>query len=144
MYSVPFYGEDPCDLEMPRNCYLIADRGYNVLVHADSGPTNSGKSALKDGVIQSLVQKHGPIPLVFASQQQLLEVRGHAATRHCLILGNGSTWEKTAISRTRTSPTSVPRRRPNSSCRMPPAAQTGIRTISRSCSANGIPPAQPC
>ena len=79
VYSVPFYGEDPCDLEMPRNCYLIADRGYNVLVHADSGPTNSGKSALKDGVIQSLAQKHGPIPLVFASQQQLLEVRGHAA-----------------------------------------------------------------
>ena len=79
VYSVPFYGEDPCDLEMPRNCYLIADRGYNVLVHADSGPTNSGKSALKDGVIQSLVQQHGPIPLVFASQQQLLEVRGHAA-----------------------------------------------------------------
>ena len=79
VYSVPFYGEDPCDLEMPRNCYLIADRGYNVLVHADSGPTNSGRSALKDGVIQSLVQKHGPIPLVFASQQQLLEVRGHAA-----------------------------------------------------------------
>jgi hypothetical protein len=79
VYSVPFYGEDPCDLEMPRNCYLIADRGYNVLVHADSGPTNSGRSALKDRVIQSLVQKHGPIPLVFASQQQLLEVRGHAA-----------------------------------------------------------------
>jgi Beta-lactamase superfamily domain len=79
VYSVPFYGEDPCDLEMPRNCYLIADRGYNVLVHADSGPTNNGRSALKDGVIQSLVQKHGAIPLVFASQQQLLEVRGHAA-----------------------------------------------------------------
>ncbi|MGH7183079.1 MAG: MBL fold metallo-hydrolase, partial [Nitrospiraceae bacterium] len=77
--SVPFYGEDPCDLAMPRNCYLIADRGYNVLIHADSGPTNSGKSVLKDGVIQSLVQKHGPIPLVFSSQQQLLEVRGHAA-----------------------------------------------------------------
>jgi len=79
VYSVPFYGEDPCDLEMPRNCYLIADGGYNVLVHADSGPTNGGRSALKDGVIQSLVQQHGPIPLVFASQQQLLEVRGHAA-----------------------------------------------------------------
>ncbi len=79
VYSVPFYGEDPCDLEMPRNCYLIADRGYNVLVHADSGPTNSGKSALKDGVIQALVQKHGPISLVLASQQQLFEVRGHAA-----------------------------------------------------------------
>jgi hypothetical protein len=79
VYSVPFYGEDPCDLEMPRNCYLIADRGYNVLVHADSGPTNSGKSVLTDRVIQALVQRHGPIPLVFASQQQLLEVRGHAA-----------------------------------------------------------------
>src|SRR5690242_2205447 len=26
--SVPFYGEDPCDLEMPRNCYLISDRGH--------------------------------------------------------------------------------------------------------------------
>ena len=24
--SVPFYGEDPCDLNMPRNCYLISDR----------------------------------------------------------------------------------------------------------------------
>ncbi len=24
--SVPFFGEDPCDLEMPRNCYLITDR----------------------------------------------------------------------------------------------------------------------
>ncbi|HXC66927.1 MAG TPA: hypothetical protein VN638_05860 [Nitrospiraceae bacterium] len=79
VHSVPFYGEDPCDLEMPRNCYLIADRGYNVLVHADSGPTNSGKSVLTDRVIQALVQRHGPIPLVFASQQQLLEVRGHAA-----------------------------------------------------------------
>lgn len=77
--SVPFYGEDPCDLEMPRNCYLIADRGYNVLVHADSGPTNDGRSALKDGVISRLVERYGPIPLVCASQQQLLEVRTYAA-----------------------------------------------------------------
>ncbi len=79
VHALPFYGEDPCDLEMPRNCYLINDRGHNVLVHADSGPTNAGRSALKDGVIQQLVQKHGPIPLVLASQQQLLEVRSHAA-----------------------------------------------------------------
>jgi len=79
VHAVPFYGEDPCDLEMPRNCYLINDRGHNILVHADSGPTNDGRSALKDSVIQQLVQKHGPIPLVLASQQQLLEVRSHAA-----------------------------------------------------------------
>ncbi|HEY7532851.1 MAG TPA: hypothetical protein VH681_08765, partial [Nitrospiraceae bacterium] len=26
VHAVPFYGEDPCDLEMPRNCYLINDR----------------------------------------------------------------------------------------------------------------------
>lgn len=77
--SVPFYGEDPCDLEMPRNCYLISDRGHNVLVHADSGPTNDGRSALKDGIIRQLVDKYGPIPLVCASQQQLLEVRSYAA-----------------------------------------------------------------
>ena len=77
--SVPFYGEDPCDLEMPRNCYLISDRGYNVLVHADSGPTNDGRSALKDGVIKRLAAQYGPIRLVFASQQQLLELRSHAA-----------------------------------------------------------------
>ncbi len=77
--SVPFYGEDPCDLEMPRNCYLISDRGYNVLVHADSGPTNGGKSALQDRAIDRLVDKYGPIPLLFASQQQLLELRSHAA-----------------------------------------------------------------
>jgi hypothetical protein len=77
--SVPFYGEDPCDLQMPRNCYLISDRGQNVLVHADSGPTNDGRSALKDDVIRRLVDKYGPIRLLFASQQQLLEIRSHAA-----------------------------------------------------------------
>jgi len=77
--SVPFYGEDPCDLEMPRNCYLIHDRGRNVLVHADSGPTNSGRSALNERVIQQLVEQYGPIALVLASQQQLLELRSYAA-----------------------------------------------------------------
>lgn len=77
--SVPFYGEDPCDLQMPRNCYLISDRGYNILVHADSGPANDGRSPLKDGVIAQLAGKYGPIPLVFASQQQLLELRSHTA-----------------------------------------------------------------
>jgi hypothetical protein len=77
--SVPFYGEDPCDLEMPRNCYLISDRGYNVLIHADSGPTNDSRSPLRDGIIARLTDKYGPIPLVFASQQQLLELRSHAA-----------------------------------------------------------------
>ena len=77
--SVPFFGEDPCDLEMPRNCYLVTDRGRNTLVHADSGPTNSGKSAVKDGVIDDLVKRYGPIATVFASQQQLLEIRTYAA-----------------------------------------------------------------
>ena len=77
--SVPFFGEDPCDLEMPRNCYLVTDRGHNVLVHADSGPTNSGRSAIKEGVIQQLVQKYGPIGLLLASQQQLQEIRSYAA-----------------------------------------------------------------
>ena len=77
--SVPFYGEDPCDLDMPRNCYLISDRGQNILVHADSGPTNNGRSSLRDKVVKGLVDRYGPIPLVFASQQQLLELRGHAA-----------------------------------------------------------------
>lgn len=77
--SVPFYGEDPCDLEMPRNCYLVTDRGQNVLVHADSGPTNSGRSAIQEGVIQQLVQKYGPLSLVLASQQQLQEIRSYAA-----------------------------------------------------------------
>ena len=77
--SVPFFGEDPCDLEMPRNCYLITDRGQNVLVHADSGPTNNGRSAIKEGVIQQVVQKFGPIGMVLASQQQLRELRTYAA-----------------------------------------------------------------
>ncbi|MCS6896513.1 MAG: MBL fold metallo-hydrolase [Nitrospira sp.] len=77
--SVPFYGEDPCDVEMPRNCYLISDRGYNVLVHADSGPANNGRSALTDGIIEQLVGRYGAIDVVFASQQQLLELRSHAA-----------------------------------------------------------------
>ena len=77
--SVPFFGEDPCDIEMPRNCYLIADRGRNTLVHADSGPTNGGRSALTEGVIEKLVKDYGPISTVLASQQQLKELRTHAA-----------------------------------------------------------------
>jgi L-ascorbate metabolism protein UlaG (beta-lactamase superfamily) len=77
--AVPFFGEDPCDLEMPRNCYLIADRGHNVLIHVDSGPTNAGKSAVREGVIDGLVKKYGPIAVLYASQQQLKEVRTYAA-----------------------------------------------------------------
>lgn len=77
--AVPFYGEDPCDVELPRNCYLIVDRGVNTLVHADSGPTNDGRSALRDHVIAELVARYGPIATVFASQQQLKEVRSFAA-----------------------------------------------------------------
>src|SRR5207244_1918554 len=76
--SVPFFGEDPCDIEMPRNCYLIADRGRNTLVHVDSGPTNAGRSALTEGVIDDLVKRYGPIATVFASQQQLQELRTYA------------------------------------------------------------------
>lgn len=87
--SVPFFGEDPCDLEMPRNCYLIADRGHTILVHADSGPTNDGRSAIKEGVIQALVRQHGPIAIVFASQQQLKELRTYAA--HAALAPPG-TW----------------------------------------------------
>ena len=77
--SVPFFGEDPVDIEMPRNCYLINDRGRNTLVHVDSGPTNSGKSAVKEGVIGDLVQRYGPVSTLFASQQQLKEIRAYAA-----------------------------------------------------------------
>lgn len=89
VWSVPFYGEDPCDLAMPRNCYLIADRGHSVLVHADSGPTNDGRSALKEGVIQALVRQHGRIAVVCASQQQLKELRTYAA--HAALAAPG-TW----------------------------------------------------
>lgn len=77
--SVPFFGEDPCDLALPRNCYLIVDRGHNTLVHADSGPTNDGHSAIKDGVISRLVEQYGPITTIYASQQQLKEIRSYAA-----------------------------------------------------------------
>ena len=77
--AVPFYGEDPCDLELPRNCYLVVDRGRNTLIHADSGPTNDGRSALKEGDISNLARQYGSISTVFASQQQLKEVRSYAA-----------------------------------------------------------------
>ncbi|WP_447972388.1 MBL fold metallo-hydrolase [Nitrospira sp. Kam-Ns4a] len=77
--SVPFYGECACELGLPRNCYLIVDRGRNVLVHVDSGPTNSGVSLVKDGVIDDLVRRFGPIQVVCAQPGQLLELRTFAA-----------------------------------------------------------------
>ncbi|MEC9005784.1 MAG: hypothetical protein VX564_02505 [Nitrospirota bacterium] len=77
--SVPFFGEDPCDLELPRNCYLIVDREHNTLVHVDSGPTNDGRSALQNGIMKGLVSTYGAIPTIYASQQQLKEIRSCAA-----------------------------------------------------------------
>jgi len=87
--AVPFYGEDPCDLALPRNCYAITDRGHNTLVHADSGPTNAGKSPLQDGIIMDLVKRYGPLSTVLASQQQLKEVRSYTA--HA-CLSHPGTW----------------------------------------------------
>jgi hypothetical protein len=77
--AVPFYGECSCELGMPRNCYLIADRGRNTLIHVDSGPTNSGENAVKDGVVSGLVRRFGPIQVVCAQPGQLLELRTFAA-----------------------------------------------------------------
>ncbi len=77
--SVPFYGECSCELGMPRNCYLIADRGYNVFIPVDSGPTNSGKSILAEGVVEDLVRQYGAIGTIFEQPGQLLELRTFAA-----------------------------------------------------------------
>ncbi len=77
--SVPFYGECSCELGLPRNCYLIADRGRNIFIPVDSGPTNNGDNAVKDGVIDELVRNYGPIDTVFAQPGQLLELRTFAA-----------------------------------------------------------------
>ncbi|MEW6544866.1 MAG: hypothetical protein AB1411_14810 [Nitrospirota bacterium] len=77
--AVPFYGECACELGMPRNCYLIVDRGCNSLIHVDSGPTNAGDNVVQDGVIDELVRRHGPISTVYAQPGQLLELRAFAA-----------------------------------------------------------------
>jgi len=77
--SVPFYGECSCELGMPRNIYLIADRGRNILIPVDSGPTNSGDNPVKDGVIDRLVREYGPVDTVFEQPGQLLELRTFAA-----------------------------------------------------------------
>ena len=77
--SVPFYGECSCEMELPRNCYLIADRGRNIFIPVDSGPTNSGANAVKDGVIDELVRKYGPVDTVYEQPGQLLELRTFAA-----------------------------------------------------------------
>ena len=68
-------GEDPCDVELPRSCWMICDRGRNTLVWADSGPTNGGRSALGDGVVDAIRARRGPVNLLLSSQQQLQELR---------------------------------------------------------------------
>jgi len=77
--SVPFYGECSCELGLPRNCYLIADRGRNIFIPVDSGPTNSGDNMVKDGVIEALVGEYGPVDIIFEQPGQLLELRTFAA-----------------------------------------------------------------
>jgi len=78
------------------------------------------------------------------SQQQLLEIRGcaaHAALSHpgkWLDVGENGYLTNTYLADV------CAAAQAKLLCRMPPAAQIGIRTISRSCSANGIPPAQRC
>ncbi len=73
--AIPFHGEDPCDLRLDRNCYLVAQPGRNVLVWADSGPANDGSSPLTEGVVDDLVAKLGKVDLILCSQQQLMELR---------------------------------------------------------------------
>lgn len=73
--AVPFYGEDPCDLKLSRNCYLVVHNGRRTLVWADSGPANDGTSPLSDGVVDDLVERYGPVHLMLTSQQQLMEIR---------------------------------------------------------------------
>lgn len=80
LVAIPFLGEDPCDLQIPRNCYLLTDRGHNTLVLADSGPTNSGRSALSEGIIDHVVRQYGPVAIVFASHQQIRAVRAYHPT----------------------------------------------------------------
>lgn len=77
--SVPFYGECSCEMGMPRNTYLIADRGRNIYIPVDSGPTNSGENALKDGVIDEMVRRYGAVDTVYEQPGQLLELRTFAA-----------------------------------------------------------------
>jgi hypothetical protein len=77
--SVPFYGECSCELNMPRNTYLITDRGRNIYIPVDSGPTNSGENPLKDGVIDEMVRRYGPVDTVYEQPGQLLELRTFAA-----------------------------------------------------------------
>ncbi len=64
---------------MPRNTYLIVDRGRNIYNHCDSGPTNTGESALKDGVFAKMAKEYGPIDTIFCQPGQLLELRTYAA-----------------------------------------------------------------
>jgi len=77
--SIPFYGECSCEMGMPRNTYLIVDRGRNIYNHCDSGPTNTGENALKDGVFDEMVKKYGPVDTIFCQPGQLMELRTYAA-----------------------------------------------------------------
>jgi len=77
--AVPFYGECSCELGMPRNTYLIADRGRNLYIPVDSGPTNTGENAVKAGVIEEMVRRYGPVETMYAQPGQLLELRTFAA-----------------------------------------------------------------
>lgn len=77
--SIPFYGECSCEMGMPRNTYLIVDRGRNIYNHCDSGPTNTGESALKAGVFDRMAKDYGPVDTIFCQPGQLLELRTYAA-----------------------------------------------------------------
>ena len=110
-----------------------------MLVHADSGPTNDGRSALKDHVIARLVEQYGPIDLLFASQQQLLEIRSqaaHAALSHpgkWLDVGENGYLTNDYLADL------CARRRRDCSSRTQLAVRTGIRIISLSCLVSAIP-----
>lgn len=87
--AVPFFGEDPCELSVPRNCYLLHDRDRNALVLADSGPTNSGSSVVTAGIITELVRRYGPITTILATRQQ---VRGLCAYHPNACLSPPGKW----------------------------------------------------
>jgi L-ascorbate metabolism protein UlaG (beta-lactamase superfamily) len=68
--AVRFFGEGKNHLGFGANCYLMSRNGRTVLVHADASPDSEGKSIVNTGTLKQIVERRGPIDVVFGTWWQ--------------------------------------------------------------------------
>ena len=86
--AVPFFGEGSDRLGFGGNCYLLSRLGRNALIYADASPDSHGESLLSQGRLRELVERRGPIDVIFGTWWQERTFRCFLSTYAAILPEN--------------------------------------------------------